>query len=127
MPPEKVNADDDLNDKIFPCQCMCMLTLFLALLIMWFQVFEDIMQDYAQKTVTIEPHPHTGRPHASIHPCQHGAAMKRVRMRIYDTSLCSLSTTNMSSSAVCLALVRSWRLWWKTAKCPVSISIYSFF
>jgi hypothetical protein len=42
------------------------------------KVFEDIMQDYAQKTVTIEPHPHTGRPHASIHPCQHSAAMKRV-------------------------------------------------
>lgn len=42
------------------------------------KVFEDIMQDYAQKTVTIEPHPHTNRPHASIHPCQHSAAMKRV-------------------------------------------------
>jgi ubiquitin-like-conjugating enzyme ATG3 len=42
------------------------------------KVFEDVMQDYAQKTVTIEPHPHTNRPHASIHPCQHSAAMKRV-------------------------------------------------
>jgi ubiquitin-like-conjugating enzyme ATG3 len=43
------------------------------------KVFEDIMQDYAQKTVTIEPHPHlSSRPQASIHPCQHSAAMKRV-------------------------------------------------
>jgi ubiquitin-like-conjugating enzyme ATG3 len=29
--------------------------------------------------VTIEPHPHqTGIPHAAIHPCQHGAVMKRI-------------------------------------------------
>lgn len=42
------------------------------------KIFEDIMQDYAQKTVTIEPHPHTSRPQASIHPCQHSAAMKGV-------------------------------------------------
>lgn len=48
------------------------------------KVFEDIMQDYAQKTVTIEPHPHTGRPHASIHPCQHSAAMKRVLEALVD-------------------------------------------
>ena len=42
------------------------------------RIFDDIMQDYAQRTVTIENHPHTSRPQASIHPCQHGAAMKRV-------------------------------------------------
>eukprot|EP01038_Epipyxis_sp_PR26KG_P014908 gene14908-20053_t len=42
------------------------------------QLFEDIMQDYAQKTVTIDPHPHTGKPHASIHPCQHGPAMLKI-------------------------------------------------
>jgi len=42
------------------------------------RIFDDIMQDYANRTVTIENHPHTGRAQASIHPCQHGAAMKRV-------------------------------------------------
>lgn len=42
------------------------------------RIFDDIMQDYANRTVTIENHPHTSRPQASIHPCQHGAAMKRV-------------------------------------------------
>ena len=42
------------------------------------RIFDDIMQDYANRTVTIETHPHTGRAQASIHPCQHGAAMKRV-------------------------------------------------
>lgn len=38
-------------------------------------VFQDIIQDYAKKTVTIDPHPHIARPHASIHPCQHSVAM----------------------------------------------------
>lgn len=42
-------------------------------------MFEDIMQDYANRTVTMEPHPHRpGVIHASIHPCQHGAVMKRI-------------------------------------------------
>ena len=36
------------------------------------------MQDYAKKTVTIDPHPHVSRPHASIHPCQHANAMKKI-------------------------------------------------
>lgn len=60
------------------------------------------MQDYAKKTVTIDPHPHLSRSHglfryliymfhvdflpffytflivASIHPCQHGPAMLRI-------------------------------------------------
>eukprot|EP00298_Acanthocystis_sp_HF-20_P020313 c2507_g1_i1.p1 GENE.c2507_g1_i1~~c2507_g1_i1.p1 ORF type:complete len:278 (-),score=87.71 c2507_g1_i1:4-837(-) len=42
------------------------------------QVFEDISQDHARKTVTIEPHPHTSIPHAGIHPCRHAATMKRI-------------------------------------------------
>ncbi|TMW67278.1 hypothetical protein Poli38472_012394 [Pythium oligandrum] len=42
-------------------------------------MFEDIMQDYANRTVTMDPHPHrTGVIHASIHPCQHAAVMKRI-------------------------------------------------
>jgi ubiquitin-like-conjugating enzyme ATG3 len=42
------------------------------------QIYEDIMQDYAKRTVTIEAHPHLGEQHASIHPCQHSAVMKRI-------------------------------------------------
>ncbi|POM64876.1 Autophagocytosis associated protein, partial [Phytophthora palmivora] len=43
------------------------------------QMFEDIMQDYANRTVTMEAHPHrSSLVHASIHPCQHGAVMKRI-------------------------------------------------
>ncbi|KAM3569133.1 hypothetical protein VYU27_008764 [Nannochloropsis oceanica] len=41
-------------------------------------LFEDIQQDYAHRTVTIETHPHTGVPQASIHPCQHANVMKNI-------------------------------------------------
>ncbi|GJN20117.1 hypothetical protein PR202_gb07447 [Eleusine coracana subsp. coracana] len=42
-------------------------------------VFEDINQDHARKTVTIEDHPHilAGK-HASVHPCKHAAVMKKI-------------------------------------------------
>ena len=42
------------------------------------QVFEDIVLDYARRTVTFETHPHLPLPHASIHPCKHPQAMKRI-------------------------------------------------
>ena len=50
-------------------------------------IFQDVMQDYANKTVTIESHPHISRLHASVHPCQHATAMKRI---IDDLAECSL-------------------------------------
>lgn len=34
------------------------------------QIYEDISQDHANKTVTIEPHPHLSISQASIHPCK---------------------------------------------------------
>ncbi|TYZ67764.1 hypothetical protein PybrP1_009863 [[Pythium] brassicae (nom. inval.)] len=49
------------------------------------EMFEDIMQDYANRTVTMEPHPHRGAlVHASVHPCQHGAVMKRIVANMRD-------------------------------------------
>mmetsp|Transcript_22415 Transcript_22415/g.27471 ORF Transcript_22415/g.27471 Transcript_22415/m.27471 type:complete len:394 (-) Transcript_22415:283-1464(-) len=42
------------------------------------QMFEDVMSDYANRTVTIDPHPHIAGYHASVHPCQHGAVMKTI-------------------------------------------------
>jgi ubiquitin-like-conjugating enzyme ATG3 len=42
------------------------------------QIMEDVMSDYANRTVTIDPHPHIKGVHASIHPCQHGAVMKTI-------------------------------------------------
>lgn len=42
------------------------------------EMFQDVMSDYANRTVTIDPHPHIVGPHASIHPCQHGAVMRTI-------------------------------------------------
>ncbi|KAK4749680.1 hypothetical protein SAY87_027129 [Trapa incisa] len=41
-------------------------------------VLEDVSQDHARKTVTIEDHPHLPGKHASVHPCRHGAVMKKI-------------------------------------------------
>ncbi len=43
-------------------------------------MLDDIMQDYANKTATIESNPHFPSlgPHLSIHPCKHAAAMKTI-------------------------------------------------
>jgi ubiquitin-like-conjugating enzyme ATG3 len=41
------------------------------------EMFEDVSQDNAKKTVTIETHPHLGPSMASIHPCKHGDLMKK--------------------------------------------------
>mmetsp|Transcript_28620 Transcript_28620/g.48046 ORF Transcript_28620/g.48046 Transcript_28620/m.48046 type:complete len:340 (+) Transcript_28620:93-1112(+) len=48
-------------------------------------IYQDIMQDYAKKTVTIDPHPHLSRPHASIHPCQHAPAMLSIIAALKDS------------------------------------------
>ena len=42
------------------------------------EMLEDVISDYANRTVTIENHPHVAGPHASIHPCQHGKVMKTI-------------------------------------------------
>jgi len=42
------------------------------------EMMEDVISDYANRTVTIENHPHIAGPHASIHPCQHGKVMKTI-------------------------------------------------
>ncbi len=42
------------------------------------QIKEDIMIEYTDKTVTIEPHPHSGVKSVSIHPCKHSHLLKRM-------------------------------------------------
>ena len=42
------------------------------------RTLEDISVEHAKKTVTIDPHPHTGVACASIHPCKHGSVMKKL-------------------------------------------------
>eukprot|EP01108_Squamamoeba_japonica_P000853 TRINITY_DN130_c0_g1_i1.p1 TRINITY_DN130_c0_g1~~TRINITY_DN130_c0_g1_i1.p1 ORF type:complete len:317 (-),score=111.90 TRINITY_DN130_c0_g1_i1:33-983(-) len=46
------------------------------------QVFEDVSLDHAQKTVTIETHPHLASSWACIHPCRHAAVMKQLVERM---------------------------------------------
>ncbi|MFS7949454.1 hypothetical protein Hanom_Chr06g00571751 [Helianthus anomalus] len=41
-------------------------------------VLEDVSQDHARKTVTIEDHPLLSGKHASVHPCKHAAVMKKL-------------------------------------------------
>ena len=41
-------------------------------------VFEDISSDHANKTATIEPHPHMALQCASVHPCRHASVMKKL-------------------------------------------------
>eukprot|EP00826_Nyctotherus_ovalis_P014333 TRINITY_DN1398_c0_g1_i11.p2 TRINITY_DN1398_c0_g1~~TRINITY_DN1398_c0_g1_i11.p2 ORF type:complete len:120 (-),score=51.00 TRINITY_DN1398_c0_g1_i11:121-459(-) len=48
------------------------------------EMFEDIMSDYANKTVTLESHPHQGINCISIHPCKHAEMMKRIVDRIAE-------------------------------------------
>lgn len=43
------------------------------------QMYDDVSQDHARKTVTMESHPHLpGPPMASVHPCRHAVVMKKI-------------------------------------------------
>jgi len=63
------------------------------------QMLEDVMSDYANRTVTIDPHPHISGYHASIHPCQHGAVMKTIVRNLTKAASGSVDGTNDDSEA----------------------------
>ncbi|KAK4293030.1 hypothetical protein Pmani_034233 [Petrolisthes manimaculis] len=43
------------------------------------EMYEDFSRDHANKTVTMETHPHiSGPPMASVHPCRHAETMKKI-------------------------------------------------
>ena len=42
------------------------------------QIFEDIMSEYQNETVTFTEHPHLGVKQVSIHPCKHSEVMKNL-------------------------------------------------
>lgn len=50
------------------------------------EMMEDVISDYANKTVTMENHPHVSGHHASIHPCQHGKVMKAIVKNLIKAS-----------------------------------------
>ncbi|CRK94995.1 CLUMA_CG008481, isoform A [Clunio marinus] len=41
------------------------------------EMFEDVSQDNAKKTVTMEQHPHLGPSMLAVHPCRHSDLMKK--------------------------------------------------
>jgi len=49
-------------------------------------LLDDISEEHARKTVTIDAHPHVkGVPHVSIHPCRHAEVMKQLVNRMEDS------------------------------------------
>eukprot|EP00897_Mesotaenium_endlicherianum_P007461 jgi/Mesen1/6743/ME000344S06021 len=42
------------------------------------EMLQDVSQDHARKTVTIEDHAHQSGKFASVHPCRHAAVMKKI-------------------------------------------------
>ena len=50
----------------------------LALSLPSHQVLDDVSEEHARKTITVEAHPHLALTAASIHPCRHGETMKRL-------------------------------------------------
>ena len=42
------------------------------------QIFEDVSQEHAKRTITMESHPHLPIIMASIHPCKHANVMKKM-------------------------------------------------
>ncbi|CAG8577546.1 10081_t:CDS:2 [Racocetra fulgida] len=50
-------------------------------------VRDNISQDYAKKTVTIETHPHLNMSLASIHPCRHAQVMKKIIEKMNEESV----------------------------------------
>lgn len=49
------------------------------------QMYEDVSQDHAKKTVTMETHPHIpGPPMASVHPCRHAEVMQKIIQTVLE-------------------------------------------
>jgi len=49
------------------------------------QMYEDVSQDHAKKTVTMESHPNLpGVIAASVHPCRHAEVMKKIIQTVTD-------------------------------------------
>jgi len=49
------------------------------------EMYEDFSADHANKTITMEAHPHLpGPPQASVHPCKHAQTMKKLLDQISE-------------------------------------------
>mmetsp|Transcript_4294 Transcript_4294/g.4813 ORF Transcript_4294/g.4813 Transcript_4294/m.4813 type:complete len:389 (+) Transcript_4294:60-1226(+) len=65
------------------------------------QMMEDVISDYANKTVTMEVHPfvHSSCPHMSIHPCQHAKVMKTIVKNLLKGSTNNSKGNNSGSGS----------------------------
>lgn len=64
------------------------------------EMMEDVISDYANKTVTMENHPHVSGHHASIHPCQHGKVMKAIVRNLIKASEKKVAESGGEAEAV---------------------------
>jgi hypothetical protein len=47
------------------------------------QILEDVSEEHARKTITVDPHPNNPNVQAaSIHPCKHAEVMRRLVARL---------------------------------------------
>ncbi|KAI3661084.1 hypothetical protein MP638_000421 [Amoeboaphelidium occidentale] len=63
------------------------------------EVFEDVSEDHAKKTITLEPFPHysastTNTEMLTVHPCRHANVMKRIIDRMVESSSSSSSSSS---------------------------------
>lgn len=80
------------------------------------EMLQDVISDYANRTVTIEQHPYILGPHASIHPCKHGAVMKTIISNlIYATNEKNKTFINNNNDEAATA-----------ATAPISVEMYLF-
>ena len=42
------------------------------------QIMEDVSEEHARKTITVDPFPHSSTIAASIHPCKHASVVKKL-------------------------------------------------
>ena len=42
------------------------------------QIMEDVSEEHARKTITVDPFPHSSVVAASIHPCKHASVVKKL-------------------------------------------------
>lgn len=51
------------------------------------EIYEDIMSEYANKTVTVETHPHLNELQPSVHPCKHSNVLQTLISMAQDNGV----------------------------------------
>ena len=88
---EIIDEDDDENSKVRTYDISVTYDFYYCVPRMWLvgydykgrpltdkEMKEDVMPEYRNKTVTIEPQPCTGIKNISVHPCRHSLLIKKM-------------------------------------------------